>query len=218
MTNGRLTHGTPIWCCSSGPEMPSVAGTNLSLPPIFCHSESPSVTKALVEYAVGVIVVPTAYTSGPLPDTTEVWILVSSSLAVANVSQASDAPVCALNLSATDFCQSCISCGYWVLAPISTCKVLPEALPPPLSSSPPQAAMEVVSAIAPASATRRSLREPIVVSLVRARVTRWLRRWHRAWQRFALCCQNHLATNGNIQACRCSASTRAWLCSASRTL
>ena len=49
MTNGRLTHGTPTWFWSSGPEMPSVAGTNLSFPPIFCHSLSPSFTNAPVE-------------------------------------------------------------------------------------------------------------------------------------------------------------------------
>jgi hypothetical protein len=49
ITNGRLTHGMPTWFCSSGPEMPRVAGTNFSLPPSFFHSSSPSFTNAPVE-------------------------------------------------------------------------------------------------------------------------------------------------------------------------
>src|SRR4051794_2761009 len=153
MTNGRPTHGIPIWFLSSGPEMPSVDGMNLFFPPILFHSSFPSVTKALVEYAVGVIVVPTAYTSGPVPDTTDVWILVISSLADANVSHLSVAPVCVLNLSATDFCQVACCCGYCVFAAISTSRVLPPPpLPPPESSPPPQAASAAVSAAAPRTA------------------------------------------------------------------
>jgi hypothetical protein len=157
----------PTRFCSSGPEMPSVAGTKRSLPPILFHSSSPSLTKAPVENAVGVKVVPTAYTSGPMPDTTDVWILVSSSLAVAKVSNFTVAPVCALNLSLMDFCQAANSSGYWVLAPISMVSVLPSPplpLPPP-SSPPPQAVSVATSATAPASAiTERLFVKLIVVS------------------------------------------------------
>jgi hypothetical protein len=49
MTNGRVTNGIPTWLLASGPEMPSDAGTNRSLPPTFCHSASPSLTNAPVE-------------------------------------------------------------------------------------------------------------------------------------------------------------------------
>ena len=48
--------------------------------------------------------------SGPWPDSTEVWIFVSSSLGEANVSNVTVAPVCALNLADTSvnhcFCWS----------------------------------------------------------------------------------------------------------------
>jgi hypothetical protein len=58
MTNGRLVNGMPTWWLLSGPESPSVAGRNLSWPPIFVHSFWPSCRKAPVVYAVGVNVVP----------------------------------------------------------------------------------------------------------------------------------------------------------------
>ncbi len=58
MTNGRLRNGMPTSFFSSGPEMPSVAGTNRSRPPTFAQSASVSFTNAPVEYAVGVKVVP----------------------------------------------------------------------------------------------------------------------------------------------------------------
>ena len=112
--------------------------------------------------------VPTAYTSGPVPDTTEVWIFVSSSLALAKVSNFTVAPVCALNLSLTDFCQAWNSCGYCVLAPISTLRVLPAPLPPPLlPPSPPHAASAAASTVVLARATtERIVLKPIVVLLL----------------------------------------------------
>src|SRR6478609_2233493 len=111
MTNGRLAKGIPTRLFASGPEIPSVAGTNLSFPPSAVHSLSVSLTKAPVAYAVGVKVVPRLYTSGPCPDTTEVWILVSSSLAEANVSHLTSAPVWALNFADVESNQAFCSAG-----------------------------------------------------------------------------------------------------------
>ncbi len=60
ITNGRLANGMPICFDALGPEMPSEAASNWSLPPTARHSLLPISTKAPVAYAVGVNVVPIA--------------------------------------------------------------------------------------------------------------------------------------------------------------
>src|SRR5919202_558485 len=77
--------------------------------------------------------------SGPLPDTADVSILVTSSLALANVSHLTVAPVWVLNWLAMSCCQAANSFGNCVLAPMYTFSVLPapSAPPPPLEPLPP---------------------------------------------------------------------------------
>src|SRR3954449_7014837 len=97
--------------------------------------------------------------SGPLPDTADVSILVTSSLALANVSHLTVAPVWVLNWFAMSCCQAANSFGNCVFAPMYTSKVLPAPLvppPPPLEPPeppPPQAASPAVTAAAPNTAT-----------------------------------------------------------------
>src|SRR3954466_8835539 len=77
--------------------------------------------------------------SGPLPDTADVSILVTSSLALANVSHLTVAPVWVLNWFPTSCCQAANSLGNCVLAPTNTSRVLPAPLvpPPPPDPAPP---------------------------------------------------------------------------------
>src|SRR5919206_122694 len=69
--------------------------------------------------------------SGPLPDTAEVSILVTSSLALANVSHLTVAPVWVLNWFAMSCCQAAYSFGNCVFAETNTSMVLPAPLVPP---------------------------------------------------------------------------------------
>src|SRR3954451_9696419 len=69
--------------------------------------------------------------SGPLPDTADVSILVTSSLALANVSNLTVAPVWVLNWLAMSCCQAANSLGNCVFAPMYTSSVLPAPLVPP---------------------------------------------------------------------------------------
>ncbi len=59
--------------------------------------------------------------------------MVSSSLAEANVSHLTVAPVCALNFAAVDSNQAFCSFGYCALVPMKTLRVFPapESVPPP---------------------------------------------------------------------------------------
>ncbi|MCY1217701.1 hypothetical protein D9M72_296240 [compost metagenome] len=63
--------------------------------------------------------------SGPCPETTEVWMRVSSSLAEAKVSNFTSAPVSALNLAAMSLCHFFCCSGYWLRTPTRTLSVLP---------------------------------------------------------------------------------------------
>src|SRR6478672_3875022 len=107
--------------------------------------------------------------SGPLPDTTDVSILVTSSFALANSSHLTVAPVWALNWFPMSVRQALTCSGNCVLVPTSTSRVLPEPLvppPPPPPLLPPQAASTRPSADIPASAsTGRLLVKPMTVLL-----------------------------------------------------
>src|SRR3954447_10768660 len=109
--------------------------------------------------------------SGPLPDTADVSILVTSSLALANVSNLTVAPVWVLNWLAMSCCQAANSLGNWVFAPMYTSTVLPAPLvpPPPLEPPeppPPQAASPAVTAAVANTATAdRTVLDRIRLSL-----------------------------------------------------
>src|SRR5919199_4886723 len=109
--------------------------------------------------------------SGPLPDTADVSILVTSSLALANVSNLTVAPVWVLNWLAMSCCQAANSFGNWVLALMYTFRVLPAPLVPPpplepLPPPPPQAASAVATVATPATtSTERIVLDRILVSL-----------------------------------------------------
>src|SRR5947209_13857885 len=108
--------------------------------------------------------------SGPLPDTADVSILVTSSLALANCSHLTVAPVWDLNWFPMSCCQAANCCGNCVFAPTNTSSVLPEPLVPPpelpLPPPPPHAASARPSAVVPASAsTERRVVKPIAVLL-----------------------------------------------------
>src|SRR4051794_17755567 len=75
--------------------------------------------------------------SGPLPDTTDVSILVTSSFAVANSSHLTVAPVWALNWFPTSCRQALICSGNWVFVLTTTSSVLPAPLVPPPPPLPP---------------------------------------------------------------------------------
>src|SRR3954451_10605531 len=95
--------------------------------------------------------------SGPLPDTADVSILVTSSLALANVSHLTVAPVWVLNWLAMSCCQAANSFGNCVFAPMYTSRVFPAPLvpppePPELPPPPPQAARPTVTVVAASTA------------------------------------------------------------------
>jgi hypothetical protein len=111
MPNGRMTYGTAICSSSDRPEIPSGPSKNFSRPPTASQSSSERTRKAPVASATGTNVVPMAKTSGPLLATTEVWILVCSSAALAMVSNSIAVPVSASNASAVCRCHSRCSSG-----------------------------------------------------------------------------------------------------------
>src|SRR3954452_14748185 len=94
--------------------------------------------------------------SGPLPDTADVSILVTSSLALANVSHLTVAPVWVLNWFAMSCCQAANSFGNCVFAPMYTSSVFPAPLVPPPEPPepppPPQAARPTVTVVAASTA------------------------------------------------------------------
>src|SRR3954452_18311643 len=108
--------------------------------------------------------------SGPLPDTADVSILVTSSLPLANVSHFTVAPVWVLNWFPMSCCQAANSFGNCVFAPTYTSRVLPAPLVPPpplpLEPPPPQAVSPAVT-VAAASTARadRTVLDRIRLSL-----------------------------------------------------
>src|SRR3954453_23517998 len=109
--------------------------------------------------------------SGPLPDTADVSILVTSSLALANVSNLTVAPVWVLNWLAMSCCQAANSFGNCVFAPMYTSSVWPAPLvpppePPESPPPPPQAARPRVTVVAASTArAERTVVDRICFSL-----------------------------------------------------
>ena len=90
--------------------------------------------------------------------------MVSSSLAEANVSHVTVAPVCALNFAAVDSNQAFCSVGYCALVPMKTVRVLPapESVPPP-ELLPPLLLLQAARATATRPTLPRAATERIVV-------------------------------------------------------
>src|SRR4051794_4671629 len=109
--------------------------------------------------------------SGPLPDTADVSILVTSSLALANVSHLTVAPVWVLNWFAMSCCQAANSFGNCVFAPMYTSRVLPAPFvpppePPESPPPPPQAARPTLTVVAASTArAERTVVDRICFSL-----------------------------------------------------
>src|SRR3954464_7648712 len=140
--------------------------------------------------------------SGPLPDTADVSILVTSSLALANVSHLTVAPVWVLNWLAMSCCQAANSFGNCVFAPMYTSSVWPAPLvpppePPESPARPPQAACPRLTVVAASTArAERTVVDRICFSLGLVRRGVWLTSRR---QTFADGCLRH---SGEARSCR----------------
>src|SRR3954469_18302890 len=109
--------------------------------------------------------------SGPLPDTADVSILVTPSLALANVSNLTVAPVWVLNWLEMSCCQAANSFGNCVFDPMYTSRVLPAPFvpppePPESPPPPPQAARPTLTVVAASTArAERTVVDRICFSL-----------------------------------------------------